>query len=234
MKTLADRIITFNKNLDFKGVLPLNIRIMNPFKENGDALSTSSAVYKKYFNDQCKRHLVLGINPGRFGAGITGVPFTDPKRIIDKCGIRFRGELKHEPSSVFIYDMIDAFGGAEIFYRHFYINSVCPLGFTTLTGKGRDVNFNYYDDKELSQLMRPFIIENIRKQIGLGMNTGTVFCLGTGKNEKYLRDLNKEFHFFDNIVALEHPRFIMQYRSADKTFYLDKYITAFKRVLEER
>ena len=30
------------------------------------------------------------------------------------------------------------------------------------------------------------------------------------------------------IVALEHPRFIMQYRSAKKSTYIDKYISAFK------
>ena len=33
-------------------------------------------------------------------------------------------------SSVFIYDMIAAFGGAEQFYSRFYINSLSLLGFT--------------------------------------------------------------------------------------------------------
>ncbi len=33
------------------------------------------------------RYLILGINPGRFGGGITGIPFTDPIRLQNICGI---------------------------------------------------------------------------------------------------------------------------------------------------
>ena len=33
----------------------------------------------------------------------------------------------HEVSSVFMYDMINAFGGVEKFYKEFYINSPFPL-----------------------------------------------------------------------------------------------------------
>ncbi len=58
---------------------------MNPFKENPDALAISSAFYKKYYDDHRMRRLILGINPGRFGAGVTGIPFTDTKRLTEKC-----------------------------------------------------------------------------------------------------------------------------------------------------
>jgi len=34
MKTFADKIISFNKNITFNGTLPEGVRIMNPFKEN--------------------------------------------------------------------------------------------------------------------------------------------------------------------------------------------------------
>ena len=67
MTTFADRIIAFNKQLDFHGSLPDDIRIMNPYKENPLALICSSAFYKKYYNDNEPRHLILGINPGRVG-----------------------------------------------------------------------------------------------------------------------------------------------------------------------
>ncbi len=79
MVTVADRIIAFNKQLDFSGNLPDGISIMNPFKENDTIIPVSSAFYQKYYNDNNPRHLILGINPGRFGAGVTGIPFTDPK-----------------------------------------------------------------------------------------------------------------------------------------------------------
>jgi hypothetical protein len=228
MKTFADKIIAFNKQLAFEGTLPTGINIMNPFKENPEALSISSAFYKKYYNDTNKRYLILGINPGRFGAGITGIPFTDPKRLVEKCGLAFKGQPKHEPSSVFIYEMIDAFGGPEHFYHQFYISSVCPLGFTTVSQKTKEVNYNYYDSPALTNAVYDFIQQHIEKQIALGVNTDTVFCFGTGKNENFLTRLNKEHHYFNTIVALEHPRYIMQYQSKNKQFYIDKYIAAFR------
>ena len=96
MKTFADKVISFNKKVDFKGELPDGIRIMNPFKENKHSLEISSAFYKKYYDDFEPRHLIIGINPGRFGAGITGVPFTDTKRLLDECGLEFEGKATHD------------------------------------------------------------------------------------------------------------------------------------------
>jgi len=246
LKTFADRIIEFNENLDFPGALPEGISLLNPFRQNRDILPVSSAFYRKYYSDSLSRHLILGINPGRFGAGVTGIPFTDPKRLIEKCGIPFLGELKHEPSSVFIYEMIEAFGGAEAFYRKLYINSVCPLGFTATGKNGSEVNCNYYDfieklpgaDKKVTNQsanrntnpVYDFIVENMKKQLAMGVETDVCFCFGTGKNEKFLARLNDDHGFFGKIVALEHPRFIMQYKARLKHFYIDKYISAFREV----
>ena len=233
MKTFADRVIQFNKTIAFTEKLPAGIRIMNPFAENENALPASTAFYKKYYNDTHKRHLILGINPGRFGAGLTGVPFTDPKRLKSECHIPYNGKDTHEPSSVFIYEMINAFGGPEAFYSKFYIHSVCPLGFTAEIENGKEVNYNYYDSKELQNAVYSFIVDNIRAQIAMGVYTDTCFCFGTGKNEKFLRRLNDEYHFFKNIVALEHPRFIMQYKAKTKQDYIDKYLKAFYEHLDD-
>ena len=230
MKTLADKIISFNKNLNFNGSLPEGIRIMNPFKENKNIIETSSAFYKKYYNDQNVRHLILGINPGRLGAGLTGIPFTDPKKLVANCGINYSGNIAHEPSSVFIYDVIKKYGGEELFYKRFYINSVCPLGFTSLNKNGKEVNYNYYDSKELTEIVFNFIIRSIKKQISFGINTDLCYCFGKGKNEKFLHDINDQFGFFKKIVALEHPRYIMQYKLKLKQMYIGKYLEAFNLV----
>ena len=230
MKTLADKIISFNKNLNFIGSLPEGIRIMNPFKENKNILETSSVFYKKYYNDQNVRHLILGINPGRLGAGLTGIPFTDPKKLVANCGINYSGNIAHEPSSVFIYDVIKKYGGEELFYKRFYINSVCPLGFTSLNKNGKEVNYNYYDSKELTKIVFNFIIRSIKKQISFGISTDLCFCFGKGKNEKFLHDINDQFGFFKKIVALEHPRYIMQYKLKLKQAYIGKYLEAFNLV----
>lgn len=227
MSTFADKVIAFNKSLQFTGKLPPGIRVMNPFRENKDSLAISSAFYKKYYSDNSRRHIILGINPGRFGAGLTGVPFTDPKRLAEKCGLYYPGPPAHEPSSVFVYNVIDAYGGSEKFYARFYINSICPLGFTIKNSLGKEVNYNFYDSKALTAAVHDFMIQNIKKQIALGIDTDICFCLGSGKNEKILRRLNEKHGFFKKIIALEHPRFVMQYKSKYMQEYIDKYLTAF-------
>jgi hypothetical protein len=48
MKTLADKIITYNSSLEFNGKLPEGIRIMNPFQEDENenhSLGTSPLYY---------------------------------------------------------------------------------------------------------------------------------------------------------------------------------------------
>ena len=248
METLAEKIIAFNRALDFTGVLPAGIRIMNPFRESEAVMEISSAYYRKYYNDNNPWHLILGINPGRFGAGLTGIPFTDPKHITTTCGIPYTGPMAHEPSSVFVYDMIKAFGGEEAFYSKFFISAVCPLGFTSLsakplkktlndpadtlriTTKSREVNYNYYDSRELTSAMMDFMVESLQTQLSFGVERDVCFCLGTGKNEKFLNELNARYGFFQQIVALEHPRYIMQYKAKSKQAYIDKYIQAFRQV----
>jgi hypothetical protein len=230
METFADKIIAFNKSLDFIGELPIGINIMNPFRENKEIIPISSAFYKKFYNDNSNRHLILGINPGRFGAGLTGIPFTDPKRLVTTCGIEFKGALVHEPSSAFVYEVIEAFGGNETFFKKFYINSFCPLGFKTIGKNGKEINHNYYDSKELNNAVYYFIIENIKKQIAIGVNTDVCFCLGTGKNAMFLLKINNEYGFFKKIVSLEHPRYVMQYKSRSKQTYITKYLNAFNQV----
>jgi hypothetical protein len=80
--TFADKIIGFNQHLEFQGNLPAGIHIMNPFKENPEANCLMIKFYQKYYNNHHKRHLILGINPGRFVAAVTGIPFTDSKQLL--------------------------------------------------------------------------------------------------------------------------------------------------------
>jgi hypothetical protein len=227
----ANKAIRFNKQLRYDGEpLPPGIRMMNPFTESDQPLLIAEKFYGKYYSDNNPRHLILGINPGRFGAGLTGIPFTDPKRLETECQIVYAGKQAHEPSSVFIYEMIHAYGGAEAFYSDFYINSICPLGFTSADVKGKEKNYNYYDSSELCGAVRLFIIKNIKTLIAMGVRREICFCFGKGKNEKFLNKLNEEFGFFEKIVALEHPRYIMQYKHIDKNHYIHKYLDAFNMI----
>lgn len=229
--TFAEKVIHFNNNLQLNASLPENIRVMNPFRESAEVREISSAFYRKFYSDQQLRSLILGINPGRLGAGATGIPFTDTKRLKSHCDIESSFSL-HEPSSVFVYEVIDAYcepsaKSPDVFYQDFYISSVCPLGFVKIDERGRETNYNYYDSAELTEAVLPFIIETLQTQIGFGIRTEKVFCMGTGKNYKFLKKLNDEHQLFGEVIPLEHPRYVMQYKSKNKQFYIEKYISAF-------
>ena len=228
MSVIAERIVAFNESLAFTAPLPPGIRVMNPFRENEWALRASSAFYRKYYNDTTPRRLILGINPGRFGAGLTGVPFTDPKRLRERCGITaYEGPDAHEPSSAFIYEMIRQYGGEEAFYSAFYINSICPLGFTATGKNGKEVNYNYYDSKELADAAHDFMIDCLRRQLAFPLRAETCFCLGTGKNAAFVAKCNEQYGFFKEVIPLEHPRYVIQYKSKRMQEYIDKYLEAF-------
>jgi hypothetical protein len=222
--TFAENIIAFNRSLRFDQPLPEGIRVMNPYAENPEALEASSLFYRKYYSDHIPRKLILGINPGRFGAGVTGIPFTDTKRLKEICGIEISNVVTHETSSVYVYDFIEAYGGAAPFYRDYYISAVCPLGFVQTGKNGREVNLNYYDDQVLLQVSGDFIIRSLEQQLSFGIDRESCFCFGNNKNFKYLSELNQKKGYFGKIVPLEHPRFIMQYRSKQKDIYIKKYL----------
>ena len=168
---------------------------------------------------------MLGINPGRFGGGVTGIPFTDPIRLEKECGIKNDFIKKQELSSVFIYEMINAYGGAEKFYHNYYISAISPLGFVK-DGK----NLNYYDDKILKQRIEPFVIDCINKQLSWGIIRDVCFCIGEGENLKYLQQLNNKYQWFKEIKPVSHPRFIMQYKLKQKQTYIQQYLDAFASV----
>lgn len=227
--TWAEHILKFLFSVSLDGVLlPRGVRVMNPMKESGkETRRVVEAFYRKFYEDNRRRRLIVGINPGRFGAGVTGIPFTDTKRL-ENLGIRLESAVTHEPSSVFIHETIDAFGGPARFFGVFYITALCPLGFVRRNAAGREVNYNYYDDERLERAVTPFIIASMKAQLAWGCETDVCFCLGSGKNFRFFEKLNEREKFFDKIVPLDHPRFIMQYRLKKKSEYVKKYVAAFR------
>lgn len=211
----SDKILKFYHELEIKEKLPGDIEVLNPF-QNPKTWAACKEFYTKYYDDTKTRRIILGINPGRFGAGVTGIPFTDPIRLEQNCSIHNEFEKKPELSSQFIYLLINRMGGPVPFYRHYYIGAVSPLGFV----KGGK-NYNYYDDKVLEKSLKPFIIKAMIQQIALGIDTQKCFCLGQGKNFEYLKVLNSELKIFKEIITLPHPRWIMQYRRKQLESFLD-------------
>lgn len=219
--TFASRALRFYTQLRIPRV-PRGVGVMNPYVEPAVQRSMR-AFLQKFFADNGERTLVLGINPGRFGAGITGVTFTDPVALADFCGIPNALPRRRELSSVFIYDMITRFGGPEAFYGKFFLTAISPLGYTR-----NGLNLNYYDEPALTKAVTPFIVDSLERQIALGCRRDVAFVLGFGANRKYIEKLNAEHRFFDRIVALEHPRWILQYRRKKTDFYINKYVSALR------
>ena len=115
--------------------------------------------------------------------------------------------------------MINEFGGVKEFYSKFYVSAVSPLGFIK-----NGVNMNYYDDSKLKNILSEFIIDSLKKQIELGIDTNVAFSLGKGENFKFLREINAQYKFFKQIIPLGHPRWIMQYRLKNKHDHIKDYI----------
>ena len=208
--TIGQRIIAFNKGLQYTGSLPEGFAVLNPYLDNPETLEVMTAFYNRFYNDETSRKFIIGINPSRHGAGVTGVPFTDTKHLENDCGIPMISARTHEVSSVFVYDMIAQYGGVEAFYKDYYINSPFPLAIVRKNAQGNWL-----------------MIETLKKHISLGLDTNEVYILGK-KNATFLEKLNKEASLFKKMVVLEHPRYIEQYKSKEKQLYIDKFITLLK------
>ena len=197
--------------------IPSSVQFLLPYEADAVRL-ISDRFYNAFYADINCRKLILGINPGRLGAGMTGVPFTDSKRLIENCNIETEIQC-YEPSSEFIYQMITAYGGVEKFYKNYFISSVSPIGFVK-DGK----NFNYYDDPKIYLLLEPYIEFQIGRLKNLNLHFDEVYCLGEGQNYKWLKKLNARHHWFGTIVPLAHPRYVMQYKRILIKSYINLYI----------
>ena len=71
---------------------------LHPYSDD-EGIRVTKKFYNEFFYDNNKRILLFGINPGRIGGGLTGIPFTDPYHLKNHCGIDSKLDLKKELSS---------------------------------------------------------------------------------------------------------------------------------------
>lgn len=224
--SFAQKVLDFHfQTLQPNWKLPAGVELLFPF-HGPDTQACMQTFFEKYLNDDRERIFVFGINPGRFGAGVTGVPFTGPKMLREECGIDHPFTSRPEMSAEYIWKWINAMGGPEAFFQDFYITSVCPLGFTK-DGK----NYNYYDNKKLEKAVLPHIIDNLNTQLPFGSKRDYALCLGEGKNFKFFQALNEKHGWFGEILPLAHPRFVMQYKRKFLDDYLERYVEASEKAL---
>lgn len=216
--TWAQSLSAFYRQLRPPVNLPPGIGVLHPQQDDEVMVLVEKFLFK-YFNDSRPRKLIIGINPGRFGAGVTGINFTGPKQLAENLGIAHSLPRHSELSAEFIYQMIAAYGGPEKFYSNYFITAASPLGFVK-EGK----NINYYDEKDLLEAVKPSICQTLAQQIAIGADSRIAYCIGGDKNFKTLAVLNEENNWFEKLVPLPHPRFIMQYRRKRLQEFVDLYL----------
>jgi len=215
--TFAINAIKYFTRLKLPGIIPDNISILNPY-ETKEVKEAVKLFFHKYFDDNEKRVFVFGINPGRFGGGLTGISFTDPVALREECGIKNKLGDRKELSSKFIYKMIKEYGDVKKFYSKIFITALYPFAIIK-NGK----NYNYYDSLKLYESLKAQIASAIKEQIRFGADKRFAVCLGK-KNAKYFNEINNEYNFFEEIRVLDHPRYIMQYRLKRVNHYINQYI----------
>ena len=218
----SNRILQFYYQLREPANLPSYVEVLNPY-QNEYALSLCQQFYEKYYSDSQQRKILFGINPGRLGAGLTGIPFTDPVMLKNRCGIYNCLNQRAELSSRFIYDMILSYGGLEAFYASYYISALSPIGYVS-----KGVNLNYYDIPNYEDLFESYIVTQIQEQLTFNIDRSIAYSIGKGKNYNFLYYLNEKHHFFDNLVPLPHPRWVMQYKLKQKDDFIAAYIAQLK------
>jgi hypothetical protein len=216
--SFADYVLPILSTLRIGKALPEGVQVLNPYRD-ATVMELCHTFYHRFYNDNNRRRILIGINPGRFGGGVTGIPFTDPVVLSEQCGIPNELVKRTELSADFIYRVISAYGGPARFYEHFYITAVSPLGFT-LSGK----NLNYYDLRELQDAITPFAIRSMERLLQAPIDRSKCYCIGEGENLKFLSTLNQQHHWFDEIIPLAHPRFVMQYRRKQLDDYIQDYL----------
>lgn len=198
------------------------VDVINPYKLP-EVKNVVRVFYNKFYNDDNKRIYMFGINPGRFGGGLTGIAFTDPVALKKYCNIENNLGERKELSSKFIYELITEYGGVKKFFSNVFMTALFPLA---LTRNGK--NFNYYGDNKVFELLRQDIIGSVHQQIEFGARVDKVIILGK-KNADFFRKINEENKLFSRIYALDHPRFIMQYRKKQ----INKYISSYLKTLDD-
>ncbi|EGO8510061.1 uracil-DNA glycosylase family protein [Enterococcus faecalis] len=231
-ETFSEKVLEFNKQLSGCSIdMPEGFNVINPFKGNqkDQVHELTVAFYTQYYNDKIPRKMILGSSPARRGTAVTGVPFEDVCHLHELAGLNIEGYSINRSSSDFLQDVIINYGGREKFYLDFYMGFVCPLGITKTNSRGNEVNYNYYESKKIENFLYPLIVKSIKSQLNFGIDRTICYCIGSGENFKFLKKVNECYSFFEKIIPLEHPRYIMQYNSSRKDYFMEKYLRAFSK-----
>ena len=111
-----------------------NIKVLDGFIQNIDLVRT---YYQTFYETGSDRIVLCGINPGKLGAGKTGIPFLDFQSVSQLFSDIQLSDS--ERSAQFIWSVMNEIG-IDDFYDHVYMTNISWFGFTK-----NGNNLNYYD-----------------------------------------------------------------------------------------
>lgn len=192
-----------------------NINILKGFIKNSKLVTD---FYKLYYCNNRNRIVLCGINPGKLGAGKTGVPFLDFKSL-SKMLPNIK-DTDCELSAQFIYSVITHFGN-KTFFDNVYLTNISWFGFTKDNN-----NFNYYNmDQDLQDEFTSGFIEEME------IVQPSVIIPLSEDTEKSLKNMNKRKNLGLKIAKrIAHP----YYYSNFPTRYedgLNKYIETINKFM---
>ena len=218
MNNLVDNMFKFYNEI--KAVNELNqenIGVLGEFIKNEKYIRK---FYEEYIDSNVGNIKVVlcGINPGRYGAGKTGIPFIDFSSLSELLAEVQRSDS--ERSSMFFYSVIKKYG-AEKFYSNIYATNICSVGFVK-----DNKNYNYYD---LPKNIQDKIYVNFLEKIRI-FNPKVIIPVSekVEKSLKYLKSKG-ELEGISIESRLNHPYYCSIKSNWEKEFSkyidtLDKYI----------
>ena len=167
-----------------------DIDILDTFLDNWNNIEE---FYSKYYKNTHPKVVICGINPGKNGAGKTGVPFVDFNSLSKL--LPNVNETDIERSAQFFYEIIEHFG-AEKFFETFYVTNISWVGFIQ-NGK----NVNYYN---LSIKVKELIFNIYKSEID-AINPTTIISLSqeVQKTNKALFEGDENIE----LKSLPHPNY---------------------------
>lgn len=112
------------------------VEIIRDFLTNWDMMNE---FYGRFYRDGVPKTVLCGLNPGRLGAGKTGVPLLDFRSLALLMPDLAGGRHETERSAQFFFSVIEGIG-AERFFQSFYVTNISWVGYLK-DGK----NLNFYD-----------------------------------------------------------------------------------------
>lgn len=214
--TFGSRVLEFNESLErFRWATP-EVALLSPIADDKRRAAMADFCGKFYDDDE-SRVFWLGINPSRVRSTSTGIPYTDGFALATICGIPNDFNSTRELTADFFYRFVQHYGGPEAFYAKHYAGAAYPLSILR-----KEKYCNYYD-KGLPDEVIASIPDQMRRQADIG-HRGVLVVIGSGQNAMVLKRLNDELQIFSHVLVVEHPRYIMQYKSAALPEFLDKFV----------